>query len=267
MMMYSQCPQCLTVFELDAATLAMAHGCVSCSECGAVFDTIATLTDELPETPFETLPINDPAPAPPLLLQRVAHAVPPQGSLFDDAPPDATAAVDAPAPDATADAAAALPARFQPKSRHATRHRGGLIAACALLAVTLGLQLAWAERGTPVLRGAATSLGLPVPQQRDPAQLELLSRDIRRHPSVADALLISATVRNAAHFTQPYPVVSITLSDLDGNRIAMRRFRPQEYLHNPAVVAAGLRPGATAALVFEVHDPGRDAVAFEFAFQ
>jgi hypothetical protein len=57
------------------------------------------------------------------------------------------------------------------------------------------------------------------------------------------------------------------LSDLDDNRIAMRRFRPAEYLHDEAARQAGLAPGASAALVFEVHDPGQNAVAFEFSFE
>ena len=46
----------------------------------------------------------------------------------------------------------------------------------------------------------------------------------------------------------------------------MRRFAPQEYLGDTRAIATGLAPGATAALVFEVADPGKNAVAFEFKF-
>ena len=35
---------------------------------------------------------------------------------------------------------------------------------------------------------------------------------------------------------------------------------------DPRAIAQGLAPGATTALVFEVADPGRNAVAFEFKF-
>ncbi|HET8899296.1 MAG TPA: zinc-ribbon and DUF3426 domain-containing protein [Rhodanobacteraceae bacterium] len=272
--MYTQCPQCLSVFAIDAATLTHAHGCVSCGHCGAVFDTIATLTDHLPEAPFETLPVNDPAPAPPLLIERVAHAPSPQQALFEgilgeDASAPAAASETHPvrpvAEAVTTDPD--MPASFGRPRRAASTHSRWLLAGCSLLAVVLALQLAWAERATPPLRELCQSLGCTLPPIREPAKLELLSRDIRRHPSVADALMISATLRNDARYTQPYPVVVITLSDLDGNRIAMRRFRPTEYLHNDAVRAAGLGAGATTALVFEVHDPGRNAVAFEFGFE
>jgi hypothetical protein len=47
----------------------------------------------------------------------------------------------------------------------------------------------------------------------------------------------------------------------------MRRFRPSEYMTDPARRAAGIAPGATAAVAFEVADPGRRAVAFQFGFE
>jgi hypothetical protein len=78
---------------------------------------------------------------------------------------------------------------------------------------------------------------------------------------------VSATLRNDADFAQAFPDVEVTLSDLDENRIAMRRFRPQDYISDTRSLAAGLAPGATAALVFEVADPGKNAVAFEFKFR
>ena len=79
-------------------------------------------------------------------------------------------------------------------------------------------------------------------------------------------VIVSATLRNDAEFAQAFPAVEITLSDLDENRIAMRRFQPQEYLGDSRNLASGMAPGTTAALVFEVADPGKNAVAFEFKF-
>ncbi len=278
--MFTQCPECMTVFAVDAATLARAHGCVGCSQCGATFDTIATLCDELPEEPFETLPINDPGAAPPLLLQAVAHDKPPQQGLFDSVSDglDDTGGdeelVDAGGNDDEYHTAHGLPSFAHPKRR---RRRGSrrLIWACAVLGLVLTAQLAWAERSALVrnpalaslMRSACKPIGCQLPMARDVQKLELVSRDIRRHPSVEGALLIAATVHNNADFRQPWPVIGITLSNLDDHKVAMRRFRPAEYLHDSATRRAGLAPGASAALVFEVTDPGRDAVAFEFSFQ
>lgn len=281
--MFAQCPECMTVFALDAHALSRANGLVGCSQCGATFDTLATLCDQLPEEPFETLPINEPGSAPPLLLQAIEHRRPPQQALF---PPD----VDTAATGIGTSPSAGIPER-EPRpapadlpafarqattaARQGRRSTRLLIAACAVLAVALAMQLAWAERASLVRLPAVASavqtvcgsLGCRLPMARDPARLELGSRDIRRHPSVDGALLISATIRNTASFSQPWPVIGITLSDLDDQRVAMRRFRPAEYLRDAAIRRGGLAPGTTAALVFEVADPGRDAVAFEFVFQ
>lgn len=278
--MFTQCPECMTVFAVDATTLARAHGCVGCSQCGATFDTMATLCDALPEEPFESLPINEPGAAPPLLLESVAHEKPPQQGLFDttdDVPGDAGAAHRETGLEPDRDeygTAHGLPS-FARQDRHRSRGSRRLAWACAALSVVLVAQLAWAERSTLVrspalaslMRSACDTLGCSLPMARDVQKLELTSRDIRRHPSVEGALLISATVRNNADFRQPWPVIGISLSNLDDQKLAMRRFRPTEYLHDAATRRAGLAPGASAALVFEVADPGRDAVAFEFSFR
>lgn len=258
--MYAQCPECLTIFTLDATTVAQARGSVGCGHCGASFDSLATLTEDLPPEPFDTLPLHPSSPAPPVLMMAVFRPQTPQQGLFED----------------TAGAPATVTPSFArmrriARPRHALRWALG----CLLLSLCLAGQLAWAQRGDllagpqtgPMLRHACAWLHCTLPLRSAPAQLQLLSRDVRPHPSVPDALLISATVRNDAAFTQPFPVLSITLSDLDDNRIAMRRFRPADYIHDTRARAAGLAPGATAALVFEVADPGKNAVAFAFDFQ
>jgi predicted Zn finger-like uncharacterized protein len=263
--MYAQCPECLTVFSLDAETVAQAHGTVGCGKCGADFNCLVTLTEQLPEGPYETLSVHPTNPAPPVLMMSVVRAetdVVAQAPLFASRQED-----ESPAP---------LPS-FARLQRLPTQPRRTLAWAlgCLVLAVVLGVQLVWAERRVlvdnpetgPLLRSTCQVLGCPLPPVADLGKLELLSRDIRPHPSVPGALIISATVRNNASFTQPYPVVDITLSDLDGNRIAMRRFTPRDYIDDPSTRADGLAPGATAAMMFEVQDPGKKAVAFEFAFQ
>lgn len=274
--MYAQCPECLTIYKLDAATLAQAHGTVGCGQCGATFNALPTLTEQLPDEPFENLLVHASSPAPPILMMAVVRDEPPQQTLFKPVPAaqdhieTAETGADEEPPDP-------LPSFvMRPRRGPAPpRRTGRWIAACVVLTLCLGVQLAWAKRKAltanpatrPWLAQACELFGCTLPPVRDLARLQLLSRDVRPHPNVPDALLISATVRNNAPFTQPYPVVSITLSDLDENRIAMRRFRPSEYIADPKVRAAGLAPGATAALMFEVKDPGRHAVAFQFGFE
>jgi predicted Zn finger-like uncharacterized protein len=261
--MYTQCPECLSVFSLDARTLAQAHGYVMCGHCSAGFDSLATLAEQLPPEPFTELPANEPAFEPPRLDLVVYRPRRPE--------PEAPAPAPAPAQDFSQLTFA--PRFAQPREKGP--RRWPWVVLCTVLALLLAAQLGWACRDAlvaspvsgPWLRQICASLGCRLPLVRAPSRLELLARDVQTHPSVPGALLISATVRNNAPFAQPWPVVSITLFDVDGKRLAMRRLRPAEYLGDNTQQARGLAPGATTALVFEVEDPGQRAVTFSLDFE
>lgn len=102
---------------------------------------------------------------------------------------------------------------------------------------------------------------------RDVNQIKLVSRDIRLHPKVDNALLISATFINRASFKQAYPDITITLSDLSGAMVAQRQFKPAEYLGRLNSPFLLMSPGKPVQIALEVVDPGKDAVNFEFTFQ
>ncbi|HET6433438.1 zinc-ribbon and DUF3426 domain-containing protein [Dyella sp.] len=276
--MYTQCPECLTVFSLDADALAPAGGHVQCGHCDQVFDALACLVAQLPPEPFTRL-------APP-----VAAGSPPRLELAVYRPrpePAAVVGVDAPATPSGDDfgnlvftprfARGGRAARSGERGsrRDTGERRWPWVLVCLALAATLGAQLAWAQRNVlladpdtgPWLRQACSALGCRLPLVSRVDQLRLIARDVEAHPSVPGALMISATVRNEAPFTQPYPVVSLVLADAQGRRVAMRRLRPSEYLDDNESLRAGMAPGATTALVLEVEDPGNKAVAFEFGFE
>ena len=264
--MYAQCPDCLTVFSMDAETIAQARGRVVCGHCQAQFDALDNLSGQLPPEPFQRLP------------ERTASG----------APPRLESAVYRPRPEAQAFAAeSATPAsgedfgqlvfspRFAREARSGGVRRWPWVLACLILLLLLCAQLAWAKRDElvadpstgPLLRQLCAGLGCDLPLVQNTKYLHLLARDVQAHPSVPGALLISATVRNDASFDQPWPMVVVTLSDVDGKRLAMRRLRPAEYLGEGSMLARGLPAGGNAALVLEVEDPGNKAVAFEIGFE
>jgi hypothetical protein len=157
---------------------------------------------------------------------------------------------------------------FARRRRRGTRWLWRLLT--LLLTLGLGAQLTWIERAAltqsaltrPWLLRTCQILHVPPPQVRDLALLQLGARDIRPHPEVPGALLISATLRNRAPWTQPYPLLEVSLSDLSGKPVAQRVFAPDAYLGSRALAARGLPAGASAAISLEVRDPGRQAVAF-----
>lgn len=262
--MYTQCPECLTIFQVDVTDISGAHASVRCGHCAAVFDALVTLAAELPPEPINRLAQHPVLSVPPQLGSPVYRPHPDQGALFHD--PDERKPAGRPP---------SSPAFARRRRRERNQRNWPWLAASALLLLTLGTQIAWGERSQWVDSNAArpwldqlcARVGCRLPLRHDIASLKLLSRDIRPHPSVANALIISATLRNDAPFTQAFPIVDITLSDLDDNRVAMRRFRPREYVGDPRLIESGLRSGATTALIFEVEDPGHNAVAFAFDFQ
>ena len=280
--MYTQCPECLSVFSLDAQTLAKAHGHVVCGHCNASFGSLATLTEQLPPEPFVELPVNEPALEPPL-LDLVVYRPQPEPEVVaieqptSALPDDFSQLVFAPRFARESRGRRARRAHGKPhRMRAASGERNWpWVLACGVLALLLLAQLAWAERDALIrdptagswLRSSCAVLHCRLPLVAAPERLRLLASNVQAHPSVPNALMISASVRNDASFAQPYPVVTVTLSDAQGQRLAMRRLQPAEYLDDPATLRQGLAPGAVAVLLLEVKDPGDKAVAFEFGFE
>ena len=168
----------------------------------------------------------------------------------------------------------AAPVFVQPKAR-APVPRSQWLAwlSVPLLALLLVLQVVVADRARlaadrdwrPRILALCGVLGCEVPPWREPAALHLTSRDLRPHPRVPGVLVVSATFRNDAPFAQPWPQLQLSLQNIDGESLGLRRFAPREYLG--ATPATGMiRAGQSASIRVEILDPGRRAVAFGFEF-
>jgi len=102
--------------------------------------------------------------------------------------------------------------------------------------------------------------------QVDIGQIELLGQDIRSHPKSDGALLVSATIINNASFTQPYPGLQLSFSDMNGVKVATRNFLPKDYLPSKYSRKKGMESNIPIQLELELVDPGKNAVNFEFDF-
>lgn len=253
--MYTQCPHCATVFEIDAALLSQAHGRLCCGVCGHEFDALARL-----DTRADALGSESSAQAAPPRVEPSRD--PAQTELFARPPaPSAPPVPNAPPPS------------FARAARAPARRSGGWWLAALLLGLTLAVQIVIAQRAELArdaqwrawLQPLCERIDCRLPVWRDPARVSLVSRNISPHPSVDQALLVSATIRNDAPWPQAWPVLELALSDLDGQPIALRRFSADEYLGGPPPQPT-LAPGQTAVAQLEIVDPGKRAVAFEFDF-
>lgn len=309
--MYTQCVRCLTVYRLQAESLARARGQFRCGHCGTVFDGLERLTEHLPETPFQELMHEDASATPVVLSIPAMRPAPRQPALFSaESEADAQIDIDVPivagdrreprlasgtrlpgeqlahdrayrglgAPQREVLGEVRAPLRIEGASRRAAAMRTpsntGWWAGSFLLALLLGGQIAYAERARlledarlrPLLDRICDQFNCRLPMRTAVDAIRLVSREVRPHPTAPKALMISASMINDAGYTQRFPLVEVTLSNLGERVIAQRRFTPAEYLAEVESIERGFPAGATAPLVFEVADPGQEAVAFEFRF-
>ena len=143
-----------------------------------------------------------------------------------------------------------------------------------LLLALLVLQVLLADRARlaadaewrPRLRALCRVAGCALPPWHEPSAFHVTARELRPHPSVPGVLLVTATFRNDARYAQAWPLLQLSLANLDGEPLGLRRFRPRDYLGaDPATPL--IAPGQSASVTLEVLDPGKRAVSFEFAFR
>ena len=265
--MYTFCPACSTVFSLKAEHLLAAAGRVRCGECGHVFRAFDYVYEEL-ETVHSALADH---------LDLRAHQGDEQPHLGDIDAGEATGQeklCDIPVDSIAADYSVPPEfSRFRPERSDLWRNlgKGAVIGVLLLL---LGVQwlyfnrnvLAAQNRLRPGLQTLCAVLRCELPLRIDLSRIELVNRDVRKHPRVENALLINATLVNRADYRQPYPTLEVTFSNSTGTLVAARRFKPTEYLDKRADIEAGMPVNAPLQVMLEIRDPGEDAVSFQFEF-
>ncbi len=141
-----------------------------------------------------------------------------------------------------------------------------------LLMLTLVLQVVYHSRDElakdadlrPWLVQMCEMLNCTLSQPYDIAQIDIIGRDVRSHPSADKALIVSTTLINTATFVQPFPLLTMMFSDINGTKIAQRRFTPREYLSNTVDLDTGMIPDMPIRIDLELVDPGKAAVNYEF---
>ncbi len=263
--MYARCPHCSTIFRVAAPQLAAAQGWVRCGQCRGAFDALGNLADQAegfaPVVVSEQVtPVGSTISAVSIEIESRAGVAPPAEEVFDlvNAPPINM---------------------YEHAVEPETVRRGwaGTLAWTAInlfLIILLVAQYVYFTRDDlahypelrPSLEAMCGVMGCEIPLMRDVKRISLVNRDLRSHPDGANALLVKATLINNAPFSQPYPVLQLSLSNATGQVVAVRRFQPVDYIGKAVNLKEGMAPHQPVEVVLELVDPGQSAISFEFEF-
>lgn len=290
--MFINCPYCRALVSTDPVTDQPPTHCPHCDSLlrrdpDAPFD-----GDDMEERPpldmAALLNAPEPPPSPVATAAETHEAMPdtgmPDTHMRDADEPDAPEASAGPASD-SATAVAAPPARARigrampsfargPAGTGAGRRERWVIAVVIVLALLLALQLLLADRARlagdahwrPLLLALCAPLRCELPPWREPAAFTLVQRDVRQHPTRPGALRVSATFRNDARWSQPWPRLDLTLSDANGRPAGQRSFKVQEYLGG-APSQPELASGESATVAMDILEPASGIVGYDFGFR
>ncbi|MBS0214392.1 MAG: DUF3426 domain-containing protein [Proteobacteria bacterium] len=115
----------------------------------------------------------------------------------------------------------------------------------------------------PLAVTACKVLACTVPAWSDTSSLKIVDHRIHAAPDRPGVLVVEASFRNDAGWPQAWPLLQLTLSDINGVPVAQGRYAASQYL--AGTHAATIGSGQTATVQLNVTDPPQKAVSFDFA--
>lgn len=253
--MYTQCSNCRATFRVTMKELTAAQGLLRCGECDTIFDAMKNLSTTMPEERLISNSSVSPAKSNerPSLWGKIKKAL----KLERQVAPEPVPLM----------ATAPVPAGKREKKRASW----WLAASLICLTLLLFLQLIYSTRywlaqysvTQPMVATLCQWVDCDL-EQRDLKNIKMLSRNVFSHPNSPEFLIIKASVQNEAQFPQRYPYVEISFLNSASEVVALRRFKPEEYLSSSTT--ALMQPFQPYELSVNIKDPGSDAVRYQFRF-
>ena len=227
--MYTRCSHCSAVFRVTMKELTAAQGKLRCGECSGVFNAMDSLSTKLPNH-------LDPA-------EKISFE-----SLNKKQQSSSTASTTNPVREAIKQNESRT-TLSQPKSN---KKLLAILLIAALLAA-LAAQV-WFSKDVWFSK------------LRQPDTVKMLSKNVFSHPSQPEALIITASIKSSANDSQPFPYLEARLLDASNRTIALRRFRPHEFLETYEPDAL-LESNKEVSIRLKIQDPpGNRAKHFQFSF-
>ncbi len=113
---------------------------------------------------------------------------------------------------------------------------------------------------------ACQELSCDLPVLSNVSKIENGNLVVRSHPTIFNALIIETIITNHATFEQAFPEISLSFSNINNQAIAQRLFKPTEYLNKEILSWPGMPPEQPIQIIFEIIDPGPEAVNYKINF-
>ena len=272
--MYAECPHCNAIFRVTQKILDKADGKVRCGQCKKVFAAITEAPEEnkgfLPQEAHAIEDHDD---------STITFSTAPHEDPFTDPgqPAQDSGRMKLKIPDVfPADLSESLPVTYR-RPRKKLRLRLPKFSSTAIAALLLAVfftqyltahrqELAAYPALRPPLKLFCAITRCKIQPSKDLDKIKLLSHGVYTHPKLKDALMIKASMANRATFEQSYPIIQISLGNIKGQTIAMRRFGANEYLDNKQPHPERMPIDKPVSIQIEILDPGEKALGFEFEF-
>ncbi|WP_439860781.1 DUF3426 domain-containing protein [Pseudomonas sp. MBLB4136] len=127
-------------------------------------------------------------------------------------------------------------------------------------------ELARQDEYRPWFEQLCPSIGCLLPSKVDIEQIKSSNLVVRSHPQFSGALVVDAILYNRAPFAQPFPLLEMRFADINGQLLASRRFKPNEYLGGELAGQAEMPPQTPIHVSLDILDPGTQAVNYSLSF-
>lgn len=230
------CPACATCFRVQPEQLAERQGKVRCGKCGEAFDALTRLAAEQ-QSGQAAAPTGQPLAEPEENPSPYTYTIVDKPGDSPPSPPEPVLINDDPAP------VFELPPPVAAQRRWPTPAllTALILLACLQTVFYLRTPIAAHWPATqPYLLAACDTLGCQVPLPRHADLLAIDDSDLKEDVEYQGLLHFSGIIVNKAAFTQAYPLLELTLTDVGDQPLLRRTFKPQEYLPAGTDVNAGL---------------------------
>jgi hypothetical protein len=114
----------------------------------------------------------------------------------------------------------------------------------------------------PLLERACATIGCDIPLPRKAQLLSIDDSDLQEHPDHKEVYVLTATIVNRAPYTQAYPDLELTLTDLHDQPVLRRTLAPADYLPKGTPLETGLAAGADVRVTLDFTAPGVPATGY-----